>query len=187
MHRNRYGLWQRCPKPASGFSRGQELVARRTGRVEDRIGVILAVAQQVAATVQFWNHLFTNFIFTGVHGIHAVRLGHRPAAPNRVQFVAFGPHPGPAAAVGIGGLAGPADREWLGIDHSDELRVSFLAHPLHQGPHQHRGVHSAEPPTEGRRVGQRRGSQSGRGPVPTRRRPSSPAGRAEPPRGTPRR
>ena len=62
MHRNRYGLWQRCPKPASGCCRGQELVARRTGRVEDRIGVILAVAQQVAATMQFWNHFFTNFI-----------------------------------------------------------------------------------------------------------------------------
>jgi hypothetical protein len=33
--------------------RRQQLIARGAGGVEDRVGIVLAVAEQVAATVQF--------------------------------------------------------------------------------------------------------------------------------------
>ena len=65
--------------------RRQQLIARGAGGVEDWVGIVLAVAEQVAATVQFWDHLFTNLIFIAVHWIHTVRLGHRPRAPDGVE------------------------------------------------------------------------------------------------------
>jgi hypothetical protein len=90
--------------------RGQQLVARRAGRVVHRAGVILAVAQQVAAPVEFGHHLHGDFILTLVHRIYPECLRCGPAAPHGEELVALGEHAGPAAATGLGVAAGPAHR-----------------------------------------------------------------------------
>ena len=89
-----------------------------------------------------------------------------PKISDDQEFVAFGPHPGPAATTDLRVVTGPADRQRLAVDQRDEPRVLALAQPLHQGPHQHRGVHAAEAARQGRGAGQPPRPQGGGGPVP---------------------
>src|SRR4051812_23341045 len=99
--------------------RGQQLVARRPGRIEHRIGVVLAVAQQVAAPGQSRDHLFSYFIFINIHGIYSISLRHRALAPDGIELVAPGPPADSAPATRLRVPAGATDRQGLAIDDRD--------------------------------------------------------------------
>jgi len=93
------------------------LVARLSSRVEHAVGVVLAVAEQVAGASQIVDHLFSHFVLIHVHGMHTIGRGDWPSVVDGVELVSLAQPGGPAAAMGLRILARAADWQRFAVNH----------------------------------------------------------------------
>ncbi len=157
MHRRRYGLWRRCPKPAWGSSPGPPTGSPR--RPPRRRRGWRHIRHRPARSHRRHRRPIPAALLGGL-GLSDIQrrdrpgLVHRSAAPDGVQLVALGDLTGAVAIAGIRVVASTADRQGLAIEDLHQPRRDQFAVPLRQSPHQDAHGQAPEPSAQSRGRGQ---------------------------------
>jgi hypothetical protein len=113
--------------------RRQQRVAPVPRRVEDAVGVVVAIAQHLACPRRLTQHVLRYLGFRLVQGRHLPRLWHNTVGPERVPLVAFGLTAGTTAEAGILVFADAADGQGLAVQKGQQASLLAVAQVLFQG------------------------------------------------------